>query len=78
MTEIIENGELGFLSLYTYILILCIAVCRKGKELLYNVYLGPVHPVKKSAKSKKTAQCGGGGDTTQVYPDDGLKILENN
>ncbi len=29
------------------------------------------NPVKKSAK---TVRCGGGEGTTQVYPDDGLKI----
>ncbi len=35
MTEMIENREPGFLSLY--IRTLCIAVCRKGKELLSNI-----------------------------------------
>ncbi len=43
---------------------------------------GPVHSVKKSAKSKNRAYSvggGGGGEgATQLYLDDGLKIPQNN
>jgi hypothetical protein len=53
----------------------------KGRSYFKTLHLGPVHPVKKSAKNNNRVHSvggGGGKGTTQVYPDDGLKILLNN
>jgi hypothetical protein len=78
MTEIIENREPGFLSLY--IRTFCIAVCRKGKELLYNAIFRSCPSSKKIGGNRLHRVGRGGGEregTTQVYPDDGLKILRN-